>query len=81
VFAILDEEAGLEVVAGGDPIIGGGVLEGGGGDQLVGGGPGHADLAGFFDEDEPGFVADVAGLIWEHEGIPGRDDFGSAWAT
>jgi len=65
--AVFEEEAGLDFVAGGDP----GVEAGGGfglaADEGVGGGPGHADLAGFFEEFEAGAVGDPAALVGEEE--------------
>lgn len=67
-FAVLDEEAGLGVVLGGDPGV---EAVGGGGlftDEVVGGGPGHADLTGFFHDFDTGGILDPAGLVGEEEG-------------
>lgn len=68
-FAVVEEEAGLGFVAGGDPgveaVRGGGLFA----DEGVGGGPGHTDLARFFHDFDAGFVLDPALLEGEEEGF------------
>lgn len=75
-FAVFEEELGLFFVLGGDPgvevVIGGGVAA----DEGVGGGPGHADLAGFFHDFDLGGVLDPALLVGEEEGGGGGGGFG-----
>ena len=78
VLAVFEEEAGLGVVAAGDPGVGRGAVEGFAGDQGGSGGPGPADLAGFFGDFETGRVGDPFGLVGKEKSAAGDDVLGAS---
>ena len=65
--AVFEEEAGLDFIARGDPGVEAGAGFGLAADEGIGGGPGHADLAGFFEEFEARAVGNPAALVGEEE--------------
>ena len=79
-LGVVEEEAGLGGVAGGDPGVEAVMGVGLAGDEGVGGGPGHADLAGFLEELEAAAVEDPGALVGEEEhGVMSRERGAWRW--